>query len=753
VSPAEAAADRYVLGEKDDALSTEDRAAFRGFTGDRKAQVTLFEMRSPWMLRDEYVAELEAWAARLGAVSSPNVARILGVHRPAGRLFIVYEALEGETLAQQLLRGPMDEMDVFSTMEGILSGLKGMHSAGVLHRGLRPDRILVDRQDTVKVIEPAPPKATRTAGEEETLREKGLKGEVRYMSPELCLGQEAPGPPCDIYSLGLIVCEMLLGEQNLQRIAGETVRFWLNWHVDLYKKAVTLAEIDASLSPELSELVSKMLEKRVKNRYGDAAQVLADLAAFRSGRKKVQRTARPGAEAAGGGRAGPGGGARSKSIAIPSPLLAAVQRAGLTSPRTIAMACGVGLMMFLCVAAAVYKMLEPDGSTAGTDTVPAADDPCKRVVEDALTAFRREDFDATSQRLAEIGKLKCATVSEQAANSLRRDVQRARTLSEAFKESMRRAKEAEGLSQTGTAIGHYQDAKKTFKEVSTLIQQPDRALPDALAQRLATLEPVRILEEAKAALKSGDADAAKSLSYRVLDNYPNSTAAHEADDFAKKVLEVMSKRKVYVESFDKGRELDAANRWLDAAQMFWQAKLAHEDVQRLGDSGQKAIPQDLRDRLDQVYPKIWAVKTPQPDQKIVADDLLVEVAVPEKFFRQITINRKTYPIKGDHMSLKIPEATEGSQIMEFTVTSVDNQKFSRKVVFRYNLPAEAVPSVQIRAISASGGVALAEIVYNNENYTVEQGWEAPDRVFRIVALGSRSITIMTAKKKKIVIPY
>ncbi|MBI4860890.1 MAG: serine/threonine protein kinase [Candidatus Riflebacteria bacterium] len=742
-----AVVDPYVLGDKDAELSTEDRLIHRGYTADRKTPVSLLELRSPWMLRDDYIEKLDVWVSKVQAVTGANVAKVLGIYRPPGKLFVVYELLDGQTLDRLLVEGALEEPEVFTKLEQIAAGLRSFHAAGLVHRGLRPDRILVDRSGTVKIFDPALPRASRPAGEEETLREKGLRGEVRYMSPEMCLGQEDTVASTDIYSLGLIVCEMLLGEQNLQRVAGEAVKFWLNWHVDLYKKAIPLNEIDGDISPELSDIVSKMLEKRAKNRYADVGQVLSELSQVRSGKKKAARPAPQKSTEPGGRNAG----GRGLGDAM-SNVQQMVNQAGIP-PRTLALAAAVGVMFIITGLAIAWKLTRTDDGGGIVTPIVTGDDPCKKQVEEALVFFRREDFDGAAKQLDQLGSASCAGASATAANGLRRDIQKARVLKDTFKEAMRKAKEAESLSQTSQAILHYQDAAKSFKELSALIQSPDRPMPDDLAQRLGVLEPVRLLEEAKAALKNSDAYSAKTIVYRLLDNYPNSGVARDADEFAKKVLEVMQKQKVYVEQFDRGRESDAGGRFLDAAQSYWQAKLAYEDVQRLCGNPGKEIPPDLKDKLDQVYPKIWMIKTPQPDQRIVADELLVEISIPEKFFRELTIGTKSYPIKGDFVTFRIKDVADGNQILDVSATSIDGRKYARKVAFQFHTPTEDDPVVKINAISQAQGVIVVEITYNNETYTVEQGWKSPDGRFEVSKVTQRGITIQTRKRKKIEIPH
>ena len=730
----------YVIGERDDALCTDDRVILRGFRADQTTPVSFQEYKSTHLMRDDFKEELEAWVRKLQQVHDAHAVGVLGIHRAQSKLYLVYEEMQGQTLHQLLSRGPLDEADVMSTLESLALGLKAYHGAGAIHKGLRPDRVLIDRDGTVRVFDPPPPRPPRPAGEEETLREKGLKGEVRYMSPEVCTAADGHTPAADVYSLGLMVCEMLLGEQNLQRIAGETVRFWLNWHVDLYKKAVPLTEIDPEISAELSEVVSKMLEKRVKNRYQDCGQVLQDLAAFRSGRKKAPKAnasqSRPGvgratrsAQALGGGGFG-----------------AMMEKAGVT-PRTLGLAGAVGFMFLLCVVAGIFVAFrgEPELPHGGGQT---ADEPCKKAIEDALVAFRKEDFDATQKKIEELAKTACGPVGEQSLAGLKSDLVKARELKIKHRDAMKAAVDAEAAGKTGVAITQYEVAAKSYKDLSTTIQHPERPLPDDLKAKLDALEPVRLLEDAKASLKADNPDDAKHTCNLIIENHAGSPVAREAEELAKTVVQVKDTMAAHNRQFELGREADGTGKYFEAATCYWNAKNAWEMAQRLSGAN-KPLPADLRDRMTAVYPKVWSVRSPAPDALVENEDLVFEIVISEKFFREVAVGKKSLPVKGEFMTVKMSELGAGSHIVEVSALSVDGQRSMRKLPFRFQPPEEHPPKIEVKSISGTKDSWIADIEYAGTPYTgVQVGWKPPDGKFTVLTLTGSSLTVQTQKKNR-----
>src|SRR5581483_4369475 len=98
--------------------------------------------------------------------------------------------------------------------------------------------------------------------------------------------------------------------------------------------------------------------------------------------------------------------------------------------------------------------------------------------EEALAKFRREDFDAAQKKLEELAQSKCGTAVKQAVDGLGPQIQRARSLKSAYAELLKTAGDAEREKRTSDAIGAYNNAQKTYQELSALLQAPERPLPN-----------------------------------------------------------------------------------------------------------------------------------------------------------------------------------------------------------------------------------------------------------------------------------
>jgi len=156
----------------------------------------------------------------VAALNHPNIVAVYDVGDENGVLFIVTELVEGESLRGA--KFPLNKtLDVAMQMA---DGLAAAHAAGIAHRDLKPDNILLTRDGRVKILDFGLAKATiarvNVASETLTMRtEPGVViGTVGYMSPEQVRGQ-ATDHRSDIFSFGLVLYELLAGRRAFH---GET---------------------------------------------------------------------------------------------------------------------------------------------------------------------------------------------------------------------------------------------------------------------------------------------------------------------------------------------------------------------------------------------------------------------------------------------------------------------------------------------------------------------------------------------------
>ncbi len=231
-------------------------------------------------------------AKSAAALDHPYICKIYEIGEAEGNSFIAMEYVGGETLQQRLARGPLPLEDAERIAAEIAEALETAHQKGIVHRDLKPSNIMLSTGGHVKVLDFGLAKqVTDTTGAdsqfetESQLTGKGLTpGTPAYMSPEQLRG-EAVDPRSDIFSLGLVVYEMLAGAHPF---VGATS---MDTTAGILNKAPTpLSGYRKDIPEPLEHLVEKMLAKTPDDRYQLVHEVRTDLARARGTIAPTRRT-------------------------------------------------------------------------------------------------------------------------------------------------------------------------------------------------------------------------------------------------------------------------------------------------------------------------------------------------------------------------------------------------------------------------------------------------------------------------------
>jgi Tol biopolymer transport system component len=211
------------------------------------------------------VSRFEREARAAGQLNHPNILAVYDVGMHSGTPFIVSELLEGESLRNRLLRGPLFWRKAADYARQIAEGLAAAHDKHVVHRDVKPDNLFVTSDDRIKILDFGIAKLTRPsdaaghAGPTETNAGIVL-GTTGYMSPEQVRG-ETVDARSDLFSVGAILYEMLTGCPAFGRAtAVETMAAVLKDDPRLL----------TDLPPALARIVTRCLEKTPEARFQSA---------------------------------------------------------------------------------------------------------------------------------------------------------------------------------------------------------------------------------------------------------------------------------------------------------------------------------------------------------------------------------------------------------------------------------------------------------------------------------------------------
>lgn len=147
-------------------------------------------------------------AKAVANLSDPNLVGVIDAGEDEGRPYIVLEYVDGETLKERIKRNQrLDVPEAIAYAIEISRGLSAANDGGIIHRDVKPQNVLIDRDGRAKVTDFG---IARTLDEEGLTADGRVIGTTDYVSPEQALGEQV-GPQSDIYSLGVVLFEMLTG--------------------------------------------------------------------------------------------------------------------------------------------------------------------------------------------------------------------------------------------------------------------------------------------------------------------------------------------------------------------------------------------------------------------------------------------------------------------------------------------------------------------------------------------------------------
>jgi serine/threonine-protein kinase len=217
---------------------------------------------------------LKREAKSASAINHPNVAHVYEVGEAGPICFIAMEFVEGEMLAQRISGQALDQPEILHLAVQIAGALAAAHAKGIIHRDIKPANILVTRDNRVKVLDFGLAKARAAEAEDgfpQTLTAANIvMGTVEYMSPEQALGHEVD-PRSDIFSFGAVLYQMATGSLPFRgRNSTELLA-----HV-LQSEPEPIASSNPAITPDLSRIIARCLEKDRDRRYQSMEDVLVD---------------------------------------------------------------------------------------------------------------------------------------------------------------------------------------------------------------------------------------------------------------------------------------------------------------------------------------------------------------------------------------------------------------------------------------------------------------------------------------------
>lgn len=255
-----------------------------GFATVYKAHDTILErfvalkvLHSYWAEDPDFVSRFKYEARTAANLTHPNIVTIYDTGQEEGHLFIAMTYVDGQTLDKALEQeGPLSIARATRIIEQIASALDYAHGQGVLHRDIKPSNIMVENTawgESVKLLDFGLVKAMQNSA---ALTSTGsLLGTPAYMSPEQVHGERNLDGRSDIYSLGIVLYEMLT--RTLPYEADTPTRQMMKHVLD---PVPDILATKPNLPPATGAVIQKVLAKQPGDRYQSGAELVAALKAI-----------------------------------------------------------------------------------------------------------------------------------------------------------------------------------------------------------------------------------------------------------------------------------------------------------------------------------------------------------------------------------------------------------------------------------------------------------------------------------------
>ena len=237
-----------------------------------KRLVALKFLRADVLEDEEHKERFLREAQAAAALDHPNICTVYEIDEADGRTFLSMAYLEGETVKEKIKARPLKLEDALDIAIQTAQGLQAAHEKGVVHRDIKSANLMVTPQGQVKIMDFG---LAQLAERSQLTKTATILGTPAYMSPEQA--QRLPTDRrTDVWSLGVVVCEMVTGRLPFEGEREEAVAYSI---VHEEPEPLTAQRVDVPI--ELDRIVGKAMAKSSAERYQHVDEMLVDFQALR----------------------------------------------------------------------------------------------------------------------------------------------------------------------------------------------------------------------------------------------------------------------------------------------------------------------------------------------------------------------------------------------------------------------------------------------------------------------------------------
>lgn len=225
----------------------------------------------PQLLEDEnFHARFEREARIVAKLEHPNIVPVYDYSEIDHQPYLVMKYIEGQTLKQIIKQRAVSLDEILLIMERVAIAIDYAHQQGVLHRDLKPSNIILDDKGTPYVADFGLARIAQMG--ESTMSADTMLGTPQYISPEQARGDKSIDQQTDLYSLGIILYELLVG-----RVPFSADTAFATIHDQIYTQPPQPSSLNAEITPEVEAVLLKGIAKDPQARYTNAKAMIRAL--------------------------------------------------------------------------------------------------------------------------------------------------------------------------------------------------------------------------------------------------------------------------------------------------------------------------------------------------------------------------------------------------------------------------------------------------------------------------------------------
>lgn len=216
---------------------------------------------------DSFLARFQREARVVAKLEHPSIVPIYDYSTVQNRPYLVMKYIEGETLKSRISKGSIAWSDSIKIIEVIGNALAYAHRKGVLHRDIKPSNVLISTDDQIYLSDFGLARMAQSS--EKTLTTDMMIGTPQYISPEQALARQDLDSRTDIYSLGVMIYELLVGKVPFNADTPFAIV-----HDHIYTPLPLPRSINPDIPESLQNVLIKALAKEKEDRYADVTSLV-----------------------------------------------------------------------------------------------------------------------------------------------------------------------------------------------------------------------------------------------------------------------------------------------------------------------------------------------------------------------------------------------------------------------------------------------------------------------------------------------